>query len=360
MTRSFRAAVIGSTGRGDYGHGLDTVWLGLDNVCLEAVADDDPQGLAAAAKRLQTDRAYGDYRQMLDEIRPDVVTICPRWVDKHREMIVAAVERGIHVYCEKPLARSPGEIDDIIDAAARTHALVATAHQTRYSPLVPVIRQLLVDGAIGRLREIRARGKEDRRGGGEDLWVLGTHVLDLMRLFGGQPTSCAASVLVAGQPARPEHVAAGNEGLGPLVGDEIHAEFVLADGVTGYFDSVRGGAQTPSRFGVQFIGETGAIALGTGYLPTATLTRHSGAPAPISSAGLGQPEPLTDGGLDAGNRAAASDLLAAVEEQRPPICSAAEARAVVEMIAAVFASHVAGGPVKFPLVDRGNPLSEWR
>lgn len=360
MPRHFRAAVIGSTGRGDYGHGLDRVWLDVDNVQLVAVADENPDGLAAAATRLKVDRTYADHRQMLDEVRPDVVSVCPRWVDQHRDMVLAAVERGIHVYCEKPLARSPREADEMLDAAARTHALIAVAQQTRYSPVLPVVQRLIADGAVGTLREIRARGKEDQRGGGEDLWVLGTHVLDLMRLFGGQPTRCQAEILVTGKPARPEHVAAGNEGLGPLVGDEVHARFSLPEGVEGRFDSVRGAAQKPSRFGVRMVGDKGVIALTTGYLPTATLTRTNAASQPITSAGLDQPEPLTDGGLDAGNRLAARDLLAAIEEQRHPKCSAYESRAVIEMITAVFAAHVAGGPVPFPLSNRDNPLAAWR
>lgn len=360
MSRSIRAAVIGSTGRGDYGHGLDRVWLALKDVQLVAVADDDPTGLTAAAKRLAVERTFADYRQLLDEVRPDVVSVCPRWVDRHREMIGAALERGIHVFCEKPFVRSPAEADALIDIAERTHAVAAVAHQTRYSPVLPVIRQLLADGAIGQLREIQAHGKEDRRGGGEDLWVLGTHVLDLMRHFGGQPTACTAQVRVAGQPARPQDRAAGNEGLGPLVGDEIHAEFALANKVIGRFDSVRNAAQNPSRFGIRLIGELGEIAMGTGYLPTASLTRQGGPAEPITSAGVGQPEPLADGGLDAGNLLVARDLLAAAQEQRQPVCSMYEARAVVEMISAVFAAHVAGGAVQLPLADRDNPLANWR
>ena len=103
---NLRAAVIGRTGRGDYGHALDEVWLELPGVELVAVADDNKVGLAKSASKLKVDKAYADYRQMLDEIKPDLVAIAPRWLDQHRDMVVAAAERGIHMYLEKPLARS--------------------------------------------------------------------------------------------------------------------------------------------------------------------------------------------------------------------------------------------------------------
>ena len=60
--------------------------------------------------------------------------------------------------------------------------------------MIGVVQGDVLSGAIGQLMELRGRGKEDRRGGGEDLWVLGTHVMDLIRTFGGQPGWCYASV----------------------------------------------------------------------------------------------------------------------------------------------------------------------
>jgi hypothetical protein len=105
--------------------------------------------------------------------------------------------------------------------------------------------------------------------------------------------------------------------------------------------------------------------MGTGYLPPVYfLPDSSWAPGktgkawiPVSSAGVGQPEPLEDGGLHAGNVLAVKDLIAAVEEDRQPDGSIYEGRAAVEMIVAVFESHRLGGPVAFPLENRQNPLA---
>ncbi len=90
----YRAAVIGHTGQGNCGHGLDTVWRDLPETQLVAVADADPAGLGAAVKRLGDVKGFADYRKMLDEVRPDLVAVAPRWLDQHREMVVAAAESG--------------------------------------------------------------------------------------------------------------------------------------------------------------------------------------------------------------------------------------------------------------------------
>ena len=102
---------------------------------------------------------------MLDRVRPDIAAVCPRWVDRHRDMAVAAAQRGVHVYMEKPLCRNLAEADEIVDACQRTHVKLAVAHPTRYSPKLATVKGLLDGGKLGRVLEFRARGKEDRRGG---------------------------------------------------------------------------------------------------------------------------------------------------------------------------------------------------
>jgi predicted dehydrogenase len=84
--RKFRIAVIGHTGRGNYGHGEDAVWLKIPEAEVVGFADADTNGLAAEQKKLKLDKGYADYRQMLSAVKPDIVTIAPRFVDEHREM----------------------------------------------------------------------------------------------------------------------------------------------------------------------------------------------------------------------------------------------------------------------------------
>ncbi|MCE2450842.1 MAG: Gfo/Idh/MocA family oxidoreductase, partial [Candidatus Latescibacteria bacterium] len=100
--KMYRAAAIGRTGRGNWGHGLH---LGLKNhprIEVVAVADEDAQERQAKQEELAASRAYADWREMLEAEQPEVVTVGPRWTDCHLEMVLACLEVGAHVYCEKP------------------------------------------------------------------------------------------------------------------------------------------------------------------------------------------------------------------------------------------------------------------
>lgn len=366
MAKTYRAAVIGRSGNGNYGHGLDTVWKEVPGVELVAVADDNKAGLASAVKRLGVEQGFLDFREMLDKVKPDVVTIAQRWVDKHCEMAVACAERGIHMYMEKPLCGTLAEADEMVAACERSHVKLALGHITRYSPLVDVVKQLIADGRIGRVLEFRARGKEDRRGGGEDTWVLGSHMMNLIRTFGGSPTWCFATVREGGKPITKANVVEGNEGLGPLAGDAVQATYGMPNDALATFASVRNAAGKTARFALQICGSAGIIEVTSNYHPQVSILedpswspmRGKGAWKNVSSQGIDKPETLLGDAQHAGgNQAVAKDLLAAIEENRQPLCSVYDARAAIEMIVAAFESQRLGGPVGFPLKTRVNPLT---
>jgi predicted dehydrogenase len=232
---------------------------------------------------------------------------------------------------------------------------------------LPAIDRLLKGGAIGRLLELRGRGKEDRRGGALDLWVLGSHVLGLMHHFAGKPLACSAVLLQDGRPVTRADVHEGPEGVGPVAGNHLHARFGMGHGVPAYFDSMQDAGSAGAGFGLQLVGTKGLIDLRCDQDPLAHLvpgnpfrpTKVPRAWVPISSAGAGKPEPVADLGRQvARHLPAARDLLAALNDNRPPLCSARDGRVIVEMIAAVFASHrLEGRRVMFPLRTRQNPLA---
>lgn len=363
-----RVAVIGHTGRGNYGHGLDTVWLSVPETKIVAVADPNAAGLAAAKKRLQTEHGFEDYRAMLKAVEPNIVAVCPRHPDQHRDMIVASIEAEAKgIYVEKPFCRTPAEADDIIAAAEKHKAKVAIAHRNRYHPTLQAIDKLIADGGIGKVLEIRGRGKGDRRGGGEDLWVLGSHTLNLINYFGGKPLSCSAVMKQEGHRVIKADVKDGNEALGPLAGNEIHARYEMERGMVAYFDSIANDQTGNHGFGLQIIGSKGIIAIKCDRHPLAHLV--PGNPfeptdkprpwIPISSAGSGKPEPRDD--LDemvSHHGSPARDLIASIGSDRQPLCSAYEGATVIEMICSVFESHRQGSKViAFPLKERGNALA---
>jgi predicted dehydrogenase len=361
-----KVVVIGSTGRGDFGHGLDVAWKAVPECEVVAVADDDAAGLKAAQKRTGATRAYADYREMLDRERPTIAAVALRWIDRHRDIALACAEHGCHMYMEKPFCRTLEEADEIVRACEMRHVKIAIAHISRYSPVLAVVRKLIAAGEIGDVLEIRTRGKEDRRGGAEDLWVLGSHVLDMMHAVAGSPpTSCFATLERDGKPVERKDVRAGNEGLGPLAGDRVEARFRFPSGIVGYFSSRAKAGGNPSRFGVRILGAKGVIDLAMGYGLPAYLLKDPGWGAAGSSAkwqrvtsqGIDKPESSAAVGYEAGNPAAIRDLIEAIRADRAPVCGLTEGRSVVEMILACFESHRLKKPVELPLVNRKHPLS---
>jgi predicted dehydrogenase len=356
--RPLTVGVIGHTGQGNYGHGEDTVWLKIPQTKIIAVADADPKGLAEAAKRLGGVQAYADYKVMLASAKPDIAAICSRHIHEHRDMIVAAIEAGVKgIYIEKPFVRTLAEADEIVKLCADKGVRLAIAHRNRYHPVVDVVKKLVASGEIGELKEVRVRGKQDQRGGGLDLWVLGGHGFNLATLFTGPAISCEATIHVEGRPATKADIRPGDEGVGLIVGDEIHARYETKSGIPLYFDSKKGKPAKGTPFGARLIGTKGVISLQIDEEPLAILERD-GVKTPITTAGIGKPEPIKDiRQVNGGHHGAVRDLLAAIAEKREPLCGPEAGRETVELTLAVFTSFAAGGKkVALPLAGRAHPL----
>ncbi len=371
MPKKYRIAVIGHTGRGNYGHHLDTVWLQIPNVEIVAVADADEQGRRAAQKRLNAGNAYADYRDMLKKERPEIVSVALRHLDQHRDMVVACAEAGANIYLEKPMCRTLAEADQMVSACEKHHVKLAISHQTRYSPRIERIKEMISKGMIGDVLEMRGRGKEDSRVGGQDLMVLGTHIMDLMRYLAGDAHWCHARVGVKGpagvKAATKDDVREGGEGMGPIAGNNITSQFGFDNGIVGYFASQKAARKRgePHRFGLEIRGSRGIIQVTTGSRPPAFYLADPGwFPGrsgvkwqEITSAGLGKPETIKDTSLLIGNVWIVKDLIEAIEKDRQPRGSIYDARAALEMIMAVYESHRLKRTVEIPLKNRRHPLT---
>jgi predicted dehydrogenase len=361
----YRAAVIGRTGRGDYGHGLDLAVLDQPKLKVVAVADEDPGGRAGAARRLKVEATYDDYRAMLRRERPEFVVVGPRWLDGHKAMILACAEAGVlGVFCEKPMAPDLAACDAIVEACDRSHMKLAMAFQTRYSPRYERVKAMIAGGAIGEVLELRGRGKEDRRGGGEDLMVLGVHILDLCHDLLGEPAWCFARASERGRPVGPGDVRDGAEGIGPLAGDRVDALFGFrGTPAVAHFATSRP-SEPGRRFGLSIYGSKGCIRMATGGNPPAFILRDptwaAAGPtgwSPIDDAS-GRPGPAAGNDTAAANRAIVADLIRAVETDAPTRADARAGRTAVEMVLACYASHGRGGLVTLPLADRdAHPLT---
>jgi len=363
-----RVAVIGHTGRGNYGHGLDVVWQKIPGAEIVGVADGDAGGLKKAVARLKT-KGFKSYREMLEQLKPEFVSVAPRHADQHLDMALATIKTGARgLYVEKPFCRTPAECDELLAASRRSNVKIAVAHRNRYHPVIPIIDKLVTEGRIGRLLELRGHGLGDRRGGGQDLWVLGSHVLNLFHHFGGDPRSCSAMVLQQGKPVTKADVVAGAEGLGPLAGDEVHARWRMDKGVTATYTTFVNDGSNKKGYAAHLVGTKGTISIHIDRDPVAWLSPGNPFdPAfktepriPITTAGPGRKENNPDLVAKVHNHVlAVEDLIEAVDQNREPLCDIREGTTTVEMICAVFESHrQEGRDVPIPLKEhRDNALS---
>lgn len=371
MPRRFRAAVIGSTGRGDYGHALDVAFKGIANVDLVAVADDNPKGLEAAGRKIGVKKLYRDYRDLLVREKPDVVAVCPRHVDQRVAMVTACAEAGCHVYCEKPLAADLADADAMLAACAKAKVKLAVAHQFRAMPPVRQALAAVAAGKYGKLVRVHARPKDDHRGGGEELIVHGTHLMDLMLWIAGTPRWVSGHVTQDGRDVTRADARKATEPLGPVAGNSIAAVFGMgAGGVRAHFDSTANlhrNGRTP--YGVRIECEEAMLLIRS----PGDVWVHQAATAQPENPKLTwqktwvedwhftadhKPRPMNDW-IVRGNQILVRELLEAIEKDTVPTASGADARLALEMIQGVYASHLAEGRrVVIPAKERRHPLSK--
>jgi predicted dehydrogenase len=356
------AAIIGHTGRGDYGHGLDTLFTGRPGLTLVALADAHPEGRARAAARLKPARTYADYREMLAREKPALVSVAPRHADQHHDMVLAALQAGAHVVCEKPFTISPAESDALLREADARGLRLAVTHQMRLAPAIVRLKAAIDAGQLGELLEMRAYGKQDNRAGGEDLMVLGTHLFDLMRLFAGDPLSCTARALWKGRDITPADARRVKDDVGPVAGDEISAQFAFARGIHGTFTSRAALRESVGAWGVELIGSKGSARVNAN-IPPGVFLLQAGTWRPDGRIDAWRPfaadaEPADEAGaFPTANARLVDDWLDAIARRREPICSARNGAWAVEMATGVMRAALTQSRVAFPLADRRHPLA---
>jgi predicted dehydrogenase len=189
-----RAAIVG-TGFAARVHARALRELG---VTVAAVCGRTRAGADALAAELGGTAAYDDLNELLRAEAPEVLHVCtPNHV--HAGQALAALARGVHVVCEKPLACSSEESARMLDEAERRSLVAATAYHVRGYPLVEHMRAEIAAGALGRLVSVHGRYLCDDALAGPGGWRLdparsgpsyvtadlGTHWLDAAEYVSG-------------------------------------------------------------------------------------------------------------------------------------------------------------------------------
>ena len=360
------------------GHFTHYSFTGLPGVEIAALADSNPE--AEKTYRLTgAKRLYSSFTAMMEQEKPDIVILCSRLPEEHYEQIKYALNCHCHVLCEKPLAEAPDQADELIALSHRTGCLVQMAHLARFAPTFRTMKKMIEEREIGKILTCYMRGKEDTRGGGEDMQVLGTHVLDAAAWIFGMPEQVFSDIRWQGNPLTAQDVLTMTEPVGPCGGDEIYSLYRFKNGVNGIFESRRLIENGDQRLGITVCGSKGILTIR--YTGNRELRICRDFPVPIEDHSDFQIVPLPEEpdipgavplnyaelGIRAdlyyhiyfaeNNRRAAWNLLQAIEGKETLTAGIDSALISLEMITGAYQSALKHAPVTFPLQDRRHPLA---
>ncbi len=148
-----------SYGVGIIGASADRGWAKISHVPavqqltgfrLAAVASGSQAKADAAAQAFDAPKGYASGQDLIRDPAVDIVTIAVK-VPDHRDLVLAAIAAGKHIYCEWPLGKNLAETEELAAAASKAGVHVALGLQTRANPTALQARALLRSGALGRV-----------------------------------------------------------------------------------------------------------------------------------------------------------------------------------------------------------------
>jgi len=187
---------VGIVGAGWIAQEHQRILGSLAGADVVAVCDVDRERAEALAGGTGA-RVYVDWRELLDREDLAALVVCTPPLS-HREPAIAALDRGLPVYLEKPIARTLEDAAAIVAAAERTGTVCAIGYQWHALDLLDDLRQLLEGQQIGLLVGTSIGPTQsrpwflNRRAGGGNLLERGSHHFDLARVIGGDVTSVQA------------------------------------------------------------------------------------------------------------------------------------------------------------------------
>jgi predicted dehydrogenase len=247
---------------------------------LVVAADPVSEARDQAVERLGYERAVADYAEVLADPEVDVVSICsPNFL--HREMAVAAAEAGKPFWIEKPMGRYASDSRQIHEAVQRAGVITSVGFNYRHAPAVEHMKQLVADGRIGRVTNVRGtlladyssnplapltwRFERERAGSG----VLGdllSHGLDLAQYVVGRIASVTAlaETFIRERPLPGtgvvDRTAAGTGELAAVENEDYAALLFRFDGgAVGTMDSSRIMRGPRAEYALEVYGTTGSI-----------------------------------------------------------------------------------------------------
>ena len=293
---------------------------------------------------------YTDYVQMLDEVKPELVSIATE-SGIHAEIALACIDRGIHVIIEKPMAMSMQDADEIIRRSEEKNVKVCACHQNRFNIAVQKTRGALEAERFGRLSHGSVHVRWNRneayytqapwRGtwaqDGGCLMNQCIHGIDLLRWMMGDEVD-----EVYGTTRQQFHDYLEAEDVGMAVVKFKNGAIGTIEGTTNVYP--KNLEETLYLFG-----EKGTVKIGGTSTNNIDVWDFSDeTEADTANKNLKE---ATSNVYGNGHTSLFADMIEAVRSNRKPYVDAVAGRNAMEMILAIYKSQKTGMPVKLPLAD---------
>lgn len=358
---------VGIIGYGMMGKHHAEVWSKIPGVRIAAVTDVLEERLDEAA-RTYGSKTYISGLTMISTFRDLNVIIIASHVPDHWLDAVVAIGEGRHVVCEKPMALTLKECDEMVADAERKGVTLAVHHQSIFSRAFREAKRQIASGEIGKLQLLRAYGKG--RIACSDLMEIAGHLVHGMQyLAGSRPVMVYGDVSVNGRDVKISDKAfimnlypeGRDSGYG--AGDRILGFYKFANGVRAELQLTTLD-NAPTTFGenrqygyyIDVFGSKKRLQL---YLPRVLFVNASPLDDHAAKNNTEWKEPYPEFREDRDpvlTRLFAEDFLSAIKEKRDPIVSGKDGLMVMEMTLGLYASHFKEAPLAIPLANRNHPF----
>lgn len=236
MTEVLRLGLIGTSWWADIAH-LPFI-KSEPRAVLVAICGRNRARAQEMADKFGVQAVYTDYNEMLTNAKLDAVVIATP-DNEHFPMTMAALEAGLHVLCEKPLATNAVEAQAMLVKAQEKGVRHLVFHTWRWQPHYRYLRELLTDGALGKLLHAEFRFLMGGGPGTDYSWRFdlahgngvvgdcGAHMFDLARYLCGDIEQVNADIVITSPRIRTDGATY------TQVGDAASIQMVFADGARG-------------------------------------------------------------------------------------------------------------------------------
>ena len=344
---------LGIVGMGTIGTVHAAAHQAVGRADVQAICDINGETLAKTGDRFGVKNRFERYQELL-ESDVEAVMVCVGNT-LHREMAVAALEAGKHVFLEKPMAMNAKEAADIVAAARTADTILQIGMVRRCAPEVRIARQWAEEGLFGQVYHmrtvmVRRRGIPGLGGwfttmaesGGGPMIDLGVHWFDAAMHVSGlwKPTSVSAKTYAKFGPKMDQYKYV-SMWAGP---PKLDGVFDVEDYSTGFVRfgrqatlslEIAWAANTEGESFIEILGDQGGVRIGGGS-GLQLFTEHAGRLADIA--------PKYDDGQNS-FETQAETFVAACRRESPPNATGAEGLTVMKLIDAIYASSQADAEV---------------